>query len=66
MKGQIEHNGERYDWWAGKASPDAESDFCVHCRKGDYGVTRYYDYEPDSKEAEITARKLIPMVRDLN
>ncbi len=66
MKGHIEQNGTRYEWWAGKASPEAEGEYCVHCRNGDYGVTRYYDNEPDQNEAETTARKLIPVVRQLN
>lgn len=66
MNGQIEQNGESYEWWAGKASPETDHEYCVHCYRGDYGVTRYYDYEPDQNEAETTARKLAPMVQQLN
>ncbi len=40
MKGSFEKSGTKYEWWAGPASPDADEDWCVHCRSGDWGVTR--------------------------
>lgn len=65
MNGEIEHDGKEFKWWAGRASQEAEARFCVHCWRKDYGVTRYYDYEPDHAEAEKSARKLAPAVARL-
>lgn len=67
MQGKIEQAGKSYEWWAGKANPDAEGgDFCVHCRQGEYGVTRYFDREPDKAQAERAARELAPAVDKLH
>lgn len=62
MEGKFEHAGNSYEWWAGSASPDAEEDYCVHTRKGDWGVTRYVSTEPDEGEAKKIAKKLAEIV----
>lgn len=65
MNGTITENGNKYEWWAGPASPDAKEDYCVHCRRGDWGVTQYVASEPKQTDAEATARKLVPFVDQL-
>lgn len=65
MNGTFTEGGNDYEWWAGPASPEANEDFCVHCRRGDWGVTQYVASEPGQSDAEATARKLVPHVERL-
>ena len=60
MQGTIESAGKAYQWWAGKA--DREGQYCVHCRKDDYGITRYLDHEPDAATARKIADRLVTAV----
>lgn len=62
MDGKFETSGNSYEWWAGPANPDAEEDYCVHCRRGDWGVTQYISNNPDKQEAEKIAKNLAPHV----
>jgi hypothetical protein len=66
MNGQFETDGKNYEWWAGPASPDAEEDYCVHCRRGDWGVTKYVESSPSQSTAEQTARTLASQVDTLS
>lgn len=65
MKGTFTENGNNYEWWAGPASPDANEDYCIHCRRGDWGVTQYVAREPAQNDAEAKARKLVGRVDQL-
>ncbi len=62
MKGTIDKAGNQYEWWAGPANPDAEEDYCVHCRRGDWGVTEYLASKPSEQDAEKSAQQLIDHV----
>ncbi len=62
MKGTIDKAGNQYEWWAGPSNPDAEEDYCVHCRRGDWGVTEYLASKPSEQDAEKTAQQLIDHV----
>lgn len=63
MTGEFEHGGQKYSWWAG--SSDQPSEWCVHCRDGVYGVTRYRQGAPDQAEARELAEGLAPLVQRL-
>ena len=65
MKGTFEQAGNHYEWWAGKASPDADEDWCVHCRSGEWGVTQYLSSEPSEQDAERYAQQLTDHVNRL-
>lgn len=62
MKGSFEHSDKNYEWWAGPADDDASVDYCVHCRHGEWGVTRYMDSSPSESEARRIARDLVPHI----
>ncbi len=62
MEGKFNQGSNEYEWWAGKASKDANSRYCVHCFRGDHGVTLYMDENPVQASAEKTAQKLVPFV----
>lgn len=65
MKGSFDQSGNNYEWWAGKASPDADENWCVHCRSGDWGVTKYLQNEPSEQQAEGLAKQLTGHVENL-
>lgn len=65
MRGKFDHSDHTYEWWAGNASPGAEDEYCVHCRRNHVGVTRYTDKKLSQAEAEQIARDLAPAVERL-
>ena len=62
MDGKFKQGSNEYEWWAGKASEDANSRYCVHCFREDHGATLYMDEKPDQATAENTAKKLVSTV----
>lgn len=62
MDGSFSKNNNEYEYWAGPANPDAEEDYCVHCRRGDWGVTQYIAQKPSAEQAEQLAMALAPHV----
>ena len=65
MEGKFTKSGKNYEWWAGRANPEADEDYCVHCRRGDWGVTQYLATEPSQKEAEELANGLTTQVENV-
>lgn len=63
MTGSFDHGGATYTWWAG--SSDRESEWVVHCRQEQYGVSRYLQGSPDESEAQKVAEGLAPLVASL-
>lgn len=66
MDGKIQYSGNEYRWWAGPADSDLNYEYCVHCCRGEFGVTRYLSAEPDETQAKQIAQTLAPMVDGLS
>ena len=66
MDGTISVAGKEYWWWSGPANDGAKEDYCVHCRGGEYGVTKYMDTEPDEAMSERVANELAPKIAKVN
>ncbi|MEM6485428.1 MAG: hypothetical protein AAF662_10650 [Pseudomonadota bacterium] len=65
MRGVVSINELDFHWWAGPASDEVDAAFCVHCRRGQYGVTEYHDRPLNDDQAAAVARVLAPAVEQV-
>lgn len=51
---KVDYDSNTCQWWAGNASPQANDEYCVHCRRNHMGVTRYTDQKLTQRKRNIS------------